>query len=142
MNSKNKPARSSQLVKQETSVQSIHIGPLPSASELLRYNQACPDSANRIIAMAENQQKHRINIEDITIRTQMTESKRGQYFAFILGLVGIVCSAYVITQGYEIGGSIFGGVSLTTLVSLFIYGKKHQKHSLTSKVENNALNKQ
>lgn len=39
--------------------QSIFLGPLPPASELIKYNSAVPDAANRIIKMAENQQQMR-----------------------------------------------------------------------------------
>jgi uncharacterized membrane protein len=30
-----------------------HIGPLPPADEFVRYNDGCPDAADRILSMAE-----------------------------------------------------------------------------------------
>lgn len=41
------------------SVSQSYSGPIPPASELVKYNQACPDAADRIIRMAENEAKHR-----------------------------------------------------------------------------------
>ncbi|MCA1604551.1 MAG: DUF2335 domain-containing protein [Acidobacteria bacterium] len=38
-------------------------GPLPPAQELIRYNEAHPDAAHRIITMAEKQEFHRQKLE-------------------------------------------------------------------------------
>ncbi|OGU16083.1 MAG: hypothetical protein A2X61_13295 [Ignavibacteria bacterium GWB2_35_12] len=100
---------------------------------MIKYNNACPDAAERIIKMAEQQQQHRTELENKVITQQIKESQRGQIFGFILGLIGLLGSIILIYSGKEIGGSILGGGSLTLLVSLFVLGKKAQKKSLEEK---------
>lgn len=46
------------LIRQSRSRRSIHIGPLPPAAELRKYDQATPGAADRIIKMAELEQIH------------------------------------------------------------------------------------
>lgn len=40
-----------------------HSGPLPAPEDLARYEQLLPGAAERIIAMAELEQKHRVTME-------------------------------------------------------------------------------
>jgi len=117
-----------QIIAQQAEFQVFaSSGPLPSADELIKYNLANPDAADRIIKMAELQQQHRFGLEINVINKQLKESQRGQLFGFILGLIGLLGSIYSINTGNEISGSILGGGSLTMLVSLFVLGKKEQK---------------
>ena len=44
-------------------VSRAYSGPLPSPEALEKYNQVLPGAAERILAMAENQGKHRQDIE-------------------------------------------------------------------------------
>lgn len=37
----------------------VYSGPIPSANELKKYEDVLPGAAERIIAMAENQSRHR-----------------------------------------------------------------------------------
>lgn len=123
----------SPFVAQHAQFQKIHSGPLPPAEELIKYNDAFPDAANRIIIMAELQQQHRFDLEKRVIDEQLKQSSRGQIFGFILGLIGLIGSVYAIISGYEVSGTILGGTSLTALVSLFVIGKREQKKSLEAK---------
>ena len=50
---------------------SIRTGPLPTPEELFHYQQLIPGSADRIIAMAEREQAHRMNIEDMQSRSDI-----------------------------------------------------------------------
>lgn len=118
----------SAMVKQE-----IRSGPLPAPEDLERYNQIVANGAERIMKMAENQHAHRIGMESKVITSQNFQSLLGVIFAFILGLTGIVGSIYLIMNGHEVGGTVLSGISLTSLVSAFIYGKKEQRKDLDSK---------
>src|SRR5690242_17849317 len=44
-----------------------HQGPLPDPEALARYGEIIPDGANRIMKMAEEQAKHRIQLESSVI---------------------------------------------------------------------------
>lgn len=49
----------------------IRTGPLPTPEELFHYQQLIPGSADRIIAMAEREQAHRMNVEDMQSRSDI-----------------------------------------------------------------------
>lgn len=52
------------------SAQSLrYSSPLPPAIEMEGYEKVCPGSADRILRMAEQQAKHRQNIETIAVKT-------------------------------------------------------------------------
>lgn len=55
----------------QTVIQQFRQGPLPAPQELLQYDQLLPGSADRIIAMAEREQAHRINVEDLAHRAEI-----------------------------------------------------------------------
>lgn len=44
-----------------------HSGPLPPPDDLHRYDQLLPGAAQRIIVMAETEQRHRISMEQATL---------------------------------------------------------------------------
>lgn len=44
-----------------------HSGPLPTPEDLARYDQLIPGAAERIIVMAENEQRHRTSMEQATL---------------------------------------------------------------------------
>jgi len=46
-------------------------GPLPHPQILEKYNEVVPDAAERIIAMAENQSKHRQELETKAIESDI-----------------------------------------------------------------------
>src|SRR5580658_8735876 len=70
-----------------------HSGYLPSPEDLIQYNQAVPNGADRIMTMAERQSAHRIEIESLVIRSQQIQSARGQVFGLVIGLFGISAGA-------------------------------------------------
>lgn len=49
----------------------IRSGPLPTPEELFNYQQLIPGAADRIIAMAEREQAHRMNMEDLQSRSDI-----------------------------------------------------------------------
>lgn len=105
-------------------------GPIPDAETLIKYNSVIPDGADRIMKMAENQQSHRINIESKIIKSQSSESKLGQIFGLVIGLVGIVCGTYLAANGNPTVGGIIAGGTVVSLVSVFVIGKREQSKNL------------
>lgn len=64
-------------------------GPLPSPDTLKEYDSIIPGLAERIIKMAETQSAHRIELEKKVVHSQLSESKRGQYFGLLIALISI-----------------------------------------------------
>ncbi len=108
----------------------MHSGPLPDAETLVKYNSVIPNGADRIMKMAENQQSHRIKIENKVIQSQSNQSIVGQIFGLILGLVGLACGTFLAYNGIETVGAIIAGGTVVSLVSVFVIGKKTQRKSI------------
>ena len=84
--------------------------------------------------MAEEEARHRRELEweqlrdrrrrtDIYLKAQLADMFRGQIFAFIAVLLGLGGGLWLATQGHPVAGSVFGGGSLISIVSAFIYGR-------------------
>lgn len=109
-------------------------GPLPPAVELQGYNQIVPGAAERIIALAEKQAAHRMELEKHAVAEQLRQSARGQIFALIIGVAGITGAVVVgITGNAWVAGTI-ATASLGTLAVSFITGKRQEQHSRQQKV--------
>jgi uncharacterized membrane protein len=109
-------------------------GPLPPPNVLGSYEKIEPGTANRIITLAENETKHRHNMEhkmlDAEIAGQQNEAKEvmlGQIFGFIIGLSTIVGGVYAAVKGAQWPGAIIGTTGVTGLVSVFVLGRKNAK---------------
>jgi len=86
-------------------------GPLPPPNVLAGYNDAVKDGAERLLKMTENQSNHRMKME-----------YRGQWFAFILGLMGLTGAVIVGIYGSPWVGVTIGGGTLVILVVAFLKG--------------------
>lgn len=112
-------------------------GPIPSPAQFRAFEEVLPGSADRILAMAENQSSHRMRLEAFAIPQQHIQSNRGQIFGFILGLVGITASAAVGIWGHWIVGVAIAGGSLGVLTVSFVFGKSDTKRQIAAKRQNN-----
>lgn len=128
------PEKKKREILQSISVVSIqqksHSGPLPDADTLIKYNTVIPNGADRIMKMAENQQNHRMALESSVIKSQNNQSKLGQIFGLIIGLVGIGCGTFLAYNGEPTVGGIIAGGTVVSLVSVFVIGKTLQRKSL------------
>ena len=107
-----------------------HSGPLPDADTLIKYDSVIPNGADRIMKMAENQQTHRMSLENKVVTSQSKQSKLGQIFGLIIGLVGIGCGTFLAATGEPTVGGIIAGGTVVSLVSVFVIGKSIQRKSL------------
>ncbi|MGA8151018.1 MAG: DUF2335 domain-containing protein [Terriglobales bacterium] len=106
---------------------------------LIKYNEAFPGAAERIVAMAEKQSTHRESIETTVVTAGVESQTRGSWFAFIIAMTAILSGVYLIKLGKDTEGlsAIIG--SLVALAGVFVYGKK--KESTELKEKSNALAK-
>lgn len=79
------------------SKQEMYSGPLPPASELIKYSEAVENGAERIFKMVEGQYKHRQKLENRIIDSDIKSRNRGQFLAFIIGMTTIIriCTNFV-----------------------------------------------
>lgn len=123
--SKNKPSRQNQpntLVYAQKQIS--HSGPLPAPETLREYDDLIPGTAERIIEAFTKQVDHRIDVEKKAVSHGMWIEKAGQIFAFILALVTLGGSFWLITSGFS-GAGIAGIITAVAgLIGIFIYHNK------------------
>jgi len=104
-----------------------YSGPIPPAEQLIKYNDAVPNAAERILSMAEKQSEHRRNLETKALNGNSNRASAGLGFAFVLSAATLASSVYVILQGHDVaGGALFSG-TLVSLVGSFVYGSNQQR---------------
>lgn len=99
-------------------------GPLPPPALFKEYDQVVPGAAERILALAENNQSHRTSWETIALTEQANEVRRGQYMGFALAfgmLIGAVFCAHI-GQPWVAGALVAS--SMAGVVTAFLRGRE------------------
>lgn len=103
-------------------------GPIPSPDMMARYEEISPGFADRILTMAEKQANHRMQAEDRMIEIERQDSRRGSWFAFLLGMGALAAAVtMVIVEGSAagaIGGSVLGVTGISSIAINFIKRKE------------------
>ena len=94
-----------------------HVGPLPRAEDLAKYEEARPGTADWIIDRATKQHDHQIDVERRSVGAAIATEKRGQWFSFVLllALLGVVAFG-VIPAAAEILTHAFYGLLTAFLI--------------------------
>jgi uncharacterized membrane protein len=110
-------------------------GPLPSPDVLIRYNDAVPNGAERILAMAEGQANHRQGIELAVIDGNIAAQARAQRYGFVIIMTVVLVGAGLLWQGKDAAGltTILG--ALTSLIGVFMWGRYRQEKERKAKAE-------
>jgi len=111
----------------------LHQGPLPPPDILLAYNAAVPGAAQRIIAMAEDQNRHRMALETTVIPNREKNAARGQHYALVIALAAISAAVYCARINQPMIGTAVVGPTLCGLIYAFITGKQKQEKELEQK---------
>ncbi len=95
---------------------SLHIGPIPPASEMEEYAKVLKDAPDRILQMAEKEQER-----SIYMSKQFDAYKtRGQWFALLIVIAAFLLNAYLATIGHAALGTIISGTTLGSIIWAFI----------------------
>jgi uncharacterized membrane protein len=130
---RNTPARQKNVGVAATRVAASYSGPIPPASEMMKYEEACPGLPSRIMAMAENQSAHRQQIEAVAIKTSSRNSTLGVIFAFLLAMTTLCVGGVCIFLDKDGLGTLIGGAGLASIVGAFIYGTRSNRAERESK---------
>lgn len=106
---------------------SIFAGPLPSPADFQGYESVLPGSAERILSLTERQSAHRMSLEQRVVNSGIKQSWVGQSFAFIIAMTTIIGGVICILDGKDVGGITSIVAVLTSLVFVFIAGRKQNK---------------
>jgi len=109
--SKEKP-QETQLT--QVSMEARFSGPLPTPQHFEGYERVCPGAADRILSMAENQTRSRLEQEENKVIEEDTRlARHGQVYAFALGFLAIIGGVALGIKGQPVLGgtliTIFGG---------------------------------
>ena len=110
-----------------TSITTSYQGPLPPPEMLERHKQVLPNGAERVVAMAESQMRHRQSLESAVVNGNVGAQARGQVFAFALGLLAIGGGIGLVAFGKNTQGLVSIIAALTAYAGVFIYGKREQR---------------
>lgn len=114
--------------------QAAHFsGPLPPPELLVKYNDATPGAADRIIAMAEKQSSHRQELEKAVIEANCSTQRTGPVFGFIICMTAILGGVYLIHSGKSPEGLTSIISALASLATVFILGRRKQEKELKEK---------
>lgn len=119
-------------IKQTPEKRDLHIvhheyfeGPLPHPQILEKYEKIFPGATERLISMAEQQSKHRQELEKSVIYSNIFTERVGMYSAVLITIVSISSGTYLIIMNKEITGFI---TLISTLAfHMFNYLNRKQK---------------
>ena len=153
MSNKSKRTQPQQLPAMQSLTMVHHSGPLPPPSEMRSYNELIPDAAARILAMAEKEQAARLLAKqqesarqdkcleldeeaqrqsDSIIKINARNSITGLWLAFAFAVIQSILTVFLIYNGHQVAGSLFGGGSLAAIISAFIYGSHIKRRDILS----------
>lgn len=91
----------------------MFAGPIAHPRHLAEYERILPGAAERIVAMAERQQAHNIDVNSRTLQAAIADEKRGmQYGAGIL----VLCIAAAFVAGTFFANTVLAGIFLAGAV--------------------------
>ena len=110
-------------------IRSEFSGPIPPPSIIKGYEDVLPGSADRILTMAENQSKHRQDMERRIVIAESRDSLLGVLFAFLLGIGCIVAAIVIVVMvpanSGAISGAIMGLTGIASITASFIKGTRN-----------------
>ena len=110
-----KASSESRVISHEMSYgESIWMGPIPPPEILAGYEKALPGAADRILAMAESQQKHRHGMESKVFDSHIARSQQGLWCGLVVAIGGLSVSALSIYWGYSVAGVLLGSGTLAS----------------------------
>lgn len=116
---------SNKVQAQITTVQQ-YSGPLPHPNDLIRYNEAVPNAAERIIAMAEKEMEHRHKEESKLLESRV----RLTYLSVTLSFISVLVLSALVGYALHIGasGTAIGLAigAIGSVAGIFIYAKANQ----------------
>ena len=111
-----------------------YSGPFPHPDILQEYEKLLPGAAKTIFDNYLQNSNHIREIEKIDAehdrmmdKTELLGSiatqKRGQWLGFSIAAITLLLGFIALMNGHPIAGTIFGGLSISSLVGVFVYRK-------------------
>lgn len=108
-------------------------GPLPPAAEMKAYEDILPGAADRILAMAEGQARHRQDLEKKAVYGGSSRAWWGLWLGFIIALLVLGGAIGLVESGHDAAGTALGSIDLVSLAAVFVIGRSGQQRELAEK---------
>lgn len=108
--------------------QSTYSGPIPDPVSLEKYENIKPGFADRIITMAENEAKHRHEIETFMVQKSSRVSTLGVVFAFISVVIFGLLIFYALYKGSDVAtlGVAIGAIASVAGIFIVMRSRKNK----------------
>ncbi len=107
-------------------------GPLPPSSELGAYDRLVPGSAKRMMDWAEEEGKHRRDMERVVIPGNSKRADRGQILGFVLALATLALAAALMFTGFSAWGVAIVIAEIAGLAGVFVFGRLRARGPITA----------
>ncbi|HVA50222.1 MAG TPA: DUF2335 domain-containing protein [Pirellulales bacterium] len=104
-----------------------YSGPVPPPALLREYNDIVPGAAERIMAMAEKQSAHRIDLESTVVKGDSRRSWVGLWLGFVVSLAIIGAGLWVALSGAPTAGAAIITGTIVSLSGVFVYGQHSRR---------------
>lgn len=101
-------------------------GPLPAPADFAAYKETLPSAPERILSMAESEQKHRHKLNNRIVNWGVVESILGMCFALVIVLLCIGVAVYLALNDHELVSCTLIG-AIATLAAIFYLKKEPNK---------------
>lgn len=96
-------------------------GPLPPPAALAQFNEIIPNGAERIMAMVEHEQAHRIAMEQKALRAEVWDTLGGKVLGALMTLAAVAGAVYTAYIGAHWAVSVaIVGVPIMALIGKFV----------------------
>lgn len=129
------PEEKRELIIREMILHEQYSGPIAHPRIIAGYERYLPGSADRILTMAEQQQSHRMKLEDRGQEAAIQRDKRGMHLGFVLSLALMLVSLVAILSGYDLAGFGMIAISTVSLAGVFLYSRHRTRNELRDKRE-------
>ena len=101
---------------------SYRSGPFPHPEEYEQYMEIDPELPQLIKLMAQKEQDHLHDQNNLSMSNQLTLRKRGQWFGFLIFAMVIALGAYAMYSGSEWAGTIISVTGVAGIITQYLKG--------------------
>ena len=102
-------------------------GPIPPPDLLKQYDEIEPGRAARLLNLAEDQSRHRMELEKKIVDSDIRRSWAGLAGGLVVCLAVVAVGALAVTQSQAVAGSTMIVGAITALAGCFVYGTRSQR---------------
>ena len=120
---------------QEISEHSLSVehssGPLPSGRQLAELERAVPGTGKIVVDTFQQQESHRIRVENRGQLAFIARDILALLFAFVLALAWLLICREAILAGYSVEGIVAMGAELAAIIGVLVYRDRAKRKDQT-----------